>query len=201
MSVFLTPRAEAVFRRHLLPARGSVGPAGLPEAPAAAASAFRTNREAIESSGEQVTQRIAGIAGVGPGDCAPDPGASSTRRRARSSRTTISTTADSGRRRSSRRASFIQLLLREYRRTGDLEVSQVARTSLDAMAAGGIYDHLGGGFHRYSTDERWLVPALREDALRQRAPRRSPISRRTRRRATRTTPASRARRSTTSCAR
>ena len=31
-------------------------------------------------------------------------------------------------------------------------------TTLDAMAAGGIYDHLGGGFHRYSTDERWLVP-------------------------------------------
>lgn len=30
--------------------------------------------------------------------------------------------------------------------------------TLDAMAAGGIYDHLGGGFHRYSTDERWLVP-------------------------------------------
>src|SRR4029077_1199621 len=30
--------------------------------------------------------------------------------------------------------------------------------TLDKMAGGGIYDHLGGGFHRYSTDERWLVP-------------------------------------------
>ena len=30
--------------------------------------------------------------------------------------------------------------------------------TLDKMAAGGIYDHLGGGFHRYSTDDRWLVP-------------------------------------------
>ena len=30
--------------------------------------------------------------------------------------------------------------------------------TLDAMAAGGIYDHVGGGFARYSTDERWLVP-------------------------------------------
>ena len=30
--------------------------------------------------------------------------------------------------------------------------------TLDKMAAGGIYDHLGGGFHRYSVDERWLVP-------------------------------------------
>ncbi|HEV3418463.1 MAG TPA: DUF255 domain-containing protein, partial [Pirellulales bacterium] len=34
----------------------------------------------------------------------------------------------------------------------------VATTTLDKMAAGGIYDHLGGGFHRYSVDERWLVP-------------------------------------------
>src|SRR5882762_10377903 len=34
----------------------------------------------------------------------------------------------------------------------------MARLTLDRMATGGIYDHLGGGFHRYSTEERWLVP-------------------------------------------
>ena len=34
----------------------------------------------------------------------------------------------------------------------------MVRLTLDKMAAGGIYDHLGGGFARYSTDERWLVP-------------------------------------------
>ena len=38
------------------------------------------------------------------------------------------------------------------------ELQVEIETTLDAMAAGGIYDHLGGGFHRYSTDERWLVP-------------------------------------------
>ncbi len=38
------------------------------------------------------------------------------------------------------------------------EALDVARLTLDKMARGGIYDHLGGGFHRYSTDERWLVP-------------------------------------------
>ncbi len=41
------------------------------------------------------------------------------------------------------------------RRRGAL---QVVTTTLDAMASGGIYDHLGGGFARYSVDERWLVP-------------------------------------------
>ena len=48
----------------------------------------------------------------------------------------------------------------------------MATLTLEKMAAGGIYDHVGGGFHRYSTDAAWLVPALREDALRQRAARR-----------------------------
>ena len=48
-------------------------------------------------------------------------------------------------------ASVVELLLR----TGDLEM---ATTTLDGMAAGGMYDLVGGGFHRYSVDERWLVP-------------------------------------------
>ncbi|MDT8281801.1 MAG: thioredoxin domain-containing protein [Gammaproteobacteria bacterium] len=38
------------------------------------------------------------------------------------------------------------------------ELTQMMKTTLDAMAAGGIYDHVGGGFHRYSVDERWQVP-------------------------------------------
>ncbi len=52
----------------------------------------------------------------------------------------------------------LQLLLRVARRSGDPHVLAMVTTSLDAMARGGMYDHVGGGFHRYSTDERWLVP-------------------------------------------
>ena len=52
----------------------------------------------------------------------------------------------------------IDSLLRHHRRTGDQAALDAALLSLDAMAAGGIYDHLGGGFARYSTDGRWLVP-------------------------------------------
>ena len=48
-------------------------------------------------------------------------------------------------------ASALELLLRR----GELEM---VRTTLDNMAAGGMYDLVGGGFHRYSVDERWLVP-------------------------------------------
>ena len=52
----------------------------------------------------------------------------------------------------------IDFLLRQHERTGSVEALQAAIRSLDAMAAGGIYDHLGGGFSRYSVDAKWLVP-------------------------------------------
>ena len=52
----------------------------------------------------------------------------------------------------------LSLLLRCYRRTGESRTLHMITRTLDAMAAGGIYDHIGGGFARYSTDERWLVP-------------------------------------------
>ena len=52
----------------------------------------------------------------------------------------------------------LQLLLRIAHRTKESMALEMVKKTLDHMARGGIYDHLGGGFHRYSTDERWLVP-------------------------------------------
>jgi uncharacterized protein YyaL (SSP411 family)/aryl-alcohol dehydrogenase-like predicted oxidoreductase len=55
-------------------------------------------------------------------------------------------------------AAGLSLLLRCHRRSHDPQVLRMVTGTLDAMAAGGMYDHIGGGFARYSTDERWLVP-------------------------------------------
>jgi uncharacterized protein YyaL (SSP411 family) len=52
----------------------------------------------------------------------------------------------------------LRLLLRAWKRLGSADALNMVRLTLDHMARGGIYDHLGGGFHRYSTDARWLVP-------------------------------------------
>jgi uncharacterized protein YyaL (SSP411 family) len=52
----------------------------------------------------------------------------------------------------------IELLLRRSAVTGDPRALAMARETLDAMADGGIHDQLGGGFHRYATDDAWLVP-------------------------------------------
>ncbi|MBD0328724.1 MAG: thioredoxin domain-containing protein [Thermoleophilia bacterium] len=54
--------------------------------------------------------------------------------------------------------STLELLLRYHRKTGDEEALAMATATLDAMAEGGMHDLVGGGFHRYSVDERWLVP-------------------------------------------
>src|SRR5689334_49094 len=52
----------------------------------------------------------------------------------------------------------LRLALRHHLRTRDPQMLALAVLTLDRMANGGIYDQLGGGFHRYSTDEQWLIP-------------------------------------------
>ena len=52
----------------------------------------------------------------------------------------------------------VRVLMRAVKRFGNMDALDVVRLTLDKMARGGIYDHLGGGFARYSTDAYWLVP-------------------------------------------
>lgn len=53
---------------------------------------------------------------------------------------------------------LVELLWRAYLRNGMQQFAQVASKSLDSMLVAGLYDHVGGGFFRYATDERWLIP-------------------------------------------
>lgn len=55
-------------------------------------------------------------------------------------------------------AMALEFLLRYHARTGQPHALEMAEQTLSQMARGGIYDQIGGGFHRYATDERWLVP-------------------------------------------
>jgi uncharacterized protein len=54
--------------------------------------------------------------------------------------------------------SIMDLLIDQYVRNGDERLRQVFSITLEKMARGGVYDQLAGGFHRYSVDERWMVP-------------------------------------------
>jgi uncharacterized protein len=55
-------------------------------------------------------------------------------------------------------SSAIDLVLERYQQTKEEHLLVMAKTTLEKMARGGVYDQLAGGFHRYSVDERWLVP-------------------------------------------
>lgn len=55
-------------------------------------------------------------------------------------------------------SSALDLVLERYRQTKEKHLLAMAETTLEKMARGGVYDQLAGGFHRYSVDERWLVP-------------------------------------------
>src|SRR3989442_7765748 len=55
-------------------------------------------------------------------------------------------------------AMTLEFFLRIYHRTGRAEIFEVVQETCRKMANGGIYDQLGGGFHRYSTDAKWLAP-------------------------------------------
>jgi uncharacterized protein len=55
-------------------------------------------------------------------------------------------------------SSAIDLLLERAKWPGDAKLQAIAEKTLDGMAAGGFHDQIGGGFHRYSVDERWCVP-------------------------------------------
>ena len=52
----------------------------------------------------------------------------------------------------------LELLLSDYEYTGDVRILPIVTHTLNAMARGGMYDHVGGGFHRYATDVRWRIP-------------------------------------------
>jgi len=54
--------------------------------------------------------------------------------------------------------AVLVFLLRTWKQTGSAQALRMAEKTLEAIRSGGIHDHLGGGFHRYSTDKEWLVP-------------------------------------------
>src|SRR3954470_16649463 len=54
--------------------------------------------------------------------------------------------------------AILDLLIDQYGRTGNAELRNIFVSTLERMARGGVYDQLAGGFHRYSVDERWIVP-------------------------------------------
>ncbi len=160
MSVWLTPALRAVLRRHLLSADRAAGASrGSSTSSHEIARVWREERDKVVQSAATIVERLRSF-GSEPCRRRACPGAAALERAVRRLRRRRSTGRRGGFGNAPKfpRPSELLFLFREYARTGDDEPRDMALLTLRAMALGGMRDHLGGGFHRYSVDGDWRVP-------------------------------------------
>ncbi len=157
MSVFLTPDLEPFYGGTYWPPRARMGMPGFDQVLHAVAEAWQQRREETSAQAKKLTEHIASISTAQvPSTDLDESLLSAAAEGLRQSFDPVH--GGFGAAPKFPHAMDLQLLLRLAKRFGQEDLHSMVRTTLDRMAAGGIYDHLGGGFARYSVDARWLVP-------------------------------------------
>jgi uncharacterized protein YyaL (SSP411 family) len=157
MSVFLTPDLRPFTGGTYFPPDDRFGRPGFKRLLLAIADAWRNRRAEIDQAAGQITQHLQVLGQLQPGE------GELTEAVLRQAVGGLGQAFDAQYGGFGMAPKFphpmdLRVLLRAARRFGDEHALHMVRHTLDHMARGGIYDHLGGGFARYSTDERWLVP-------------------------------------------
>lgn len=157
MSVFLTPEQQPFYAGTYFPPEDRHGMPSFRRVLQGVLAAWKERRAEVTQSAEQITAHLREAAAIEAGDAALTPDL------LRQAESLLARAFDARHGGFGQAPKFphpleIRLLLRLHRRFHHAAAKDMALLSLDKMAAGGIYDHLGGGFHRYSTDSRWLVP-------------------------------------------
>ena len=159
LNLFLTPDLKPFFGGTYFPPDASFGRPGLKQVLAGIHQAWDERRADIEKAGETVIAALDSLSATG------DAAAADREALLDSTFRDLARSADreaGGFGRAPKFPSTVNLnfLLRywSHDREGRREALELVTRQLDAMRAGGIHDHLGGGFHRYSTDAHWLVP-------------------------------------------
>jgi uncharacterized protein len=154
MTVFLTPGGEPFFGGTYFPPEERHGLPSFRQVLEALAGAWRERREDVTRSAAQLVEAVRHSSALRP---SADPLTEGLLPAAvRGLRQSFEPVYGGwGRAPKFPNAPALELALR---RADDPDALAMATKTLDAMAAGGMYDLLGGGFHRYSVDERWLVP-------------------------------------------
>ena len=157
MSVFLTPHLKPFFGGTYFPPTARQGMPGFIDILAAVSEAYRERRDEVEANAGRVAEVIS--AGIGNGHQPHEPDIAVLDEAAAALKTQFDPVEGGfGRAPKFPQAMALEFLLRSWSRTGDPQMLEIVERSLVKMAHGGIYDQLGGGFHRYSTDGSWLVP-------------------------------------------
>ena len=156
MTVFLTPELEPFFGGTYFPPDNRYGRPGFPTLLERIAEAWRNDREKIIASGGDILAQLRNVGG----DATPtaiDRGVlDSCFHYLR--RTFDRTLGGFGEAPKFPRPSVLNFLLRYHKDEDNQEALDMVLHTLASMAAGGMNDQLGGGFHRYSVDEKWFVP-------------------------------------------
>jgi hypothetical protein len=158
MSVFLTPDLRPFYAGTYFPPRDNYGRPSFRRVLLALADAWQTRQPEVLEAAGNITGHLGRLAAV---TIPPDPTLSDELLRAAVrglGRGFDPQHGGFGREPKFPHAMDLRVLLRCWQRFGDDHALRMVTLTLDKMARGGMYDHLGGGFHRYSVDRVWLVP-------------------------------------------
>ncbi len=157
MSVWLTPELQPFFGGTYYPPASQWGRPGFVDVLTEINRAWRDDRANVVKSASEIVSRLAQLARGQDEQRAPDAGV--LERTVQQFAQTFDTRRGGfGDAPKFPRPSELLFLLREHRRTGAAAPLDMVVQTLRAMALGGMRDHLGGGFHRYSVDGNWRVP-------------------------------------------
>jgi uncharacterized protein len=157
LTAFLTPDGKPFFGGTYFPPEDQMGRPGFKRILLAISDAFKTRRAEVDQSSRALEEAVAKAEVFRDSRGAFDAGV-------------IRAVVDSaisqfdeqhggfGHAPKFPHAGAIDLLLERYQASRDEQLLHIAERTLEGMARGGVYDQLGGGFHRYSVDERWCVP-------------------------------------------
>jgi uncharacterized protein YyaL (SSP411 family) len=155
-NVFLTPDKKPFFAGTYFPKLSRRGLPGLMELLPKIAEIWQNDRENVQKSAEQITALLASRGN-------PDPGDALDQRILDKARNQLAEIYDPqyggfGQAPKFPTPHILAFLLRRYHHNQDAQALAMVENTLTRMRFGGIHDHIGFGFHRYSTDGQWLVP-------------------------------------------
>ena len=157
MTVFLTPEGKPFYGGTYFPPEDRYGVPGFPKILQGVANAYREKPQDVERSVEQILaalQRMS-LSTESQQPFSPDIIGQSAEQLAQAYDTDH---GGLGKAPKFPHVGVYELFLRHYHHSKGSRFLEMVTHTLTKMALGGIYDHLGGGFHRYSVDEKWLVP-------------------------------------------
>src|SRR5271156_4701416 len=157
LTMFLAPDGRPFFGGTYYPPEDRQGMPGFPRILVAVSQAYRDKAKEVTNNLEKLTEALGALTNYVPtgGDLKPGLAAESAHALAAHY---DSINGGLGQAPKFPNTFLFSLFLRVHAADGDEALAEMVRHTLSKMARGGIYDQIGGGFHRYSVDERWLVP-------------------------------------------